>query len=183
MKTLTDILLEETKEYKIYFDNYLKYLKIIKKENVGKEKVFDIAVDKVHNFVANGCIVHNCHNFIPAEGKTAASDALLRLVKEGRQPGISCLFITQRPNKLHETVIAQSDLVISHRLTAKADLDALSAITQVYMLEDIRTAIRNLPRRPGAALLLDDNSERLFNIQVRPRQSWHAGGTPTVLRR
>jgi hypothetical protein len=32
MKTLTDILLEEAKEDKVYFDNYLKYLKMIKKE-------------------------------------------------------------------------------------------------------------------------------------------------------
>jgi len=32
MKTLTDILLEETKEYRVYFDNYLRYLKIIKEE-------------------------------------------------------------------------------------------------------------------------------------------------------
>ena len=32
MKTLTDILLEEAKEYRVYFDNYLRYLKIIKEE-------------------------------------------------------------------------------------------------------------------------------------------------------
>jgi len=32
LKTLTDILLEEAKENRVYFDNYLKYLKMIKKE-------------------------------------------------------------------------------------------------------------------------------------------------------
>ncbi|HIE36054.1 MAG TPA: DNA polymerase subunit beta [Candidatus Omnitrophica bacterium] len=32
MKTLIDILLEETRENEVYFNNYLKYLKIIKKE-------------------------------------------------------------------------------------------------------------------------------------------------------
>ena len=32
MKALIDILLEEAKEYRVYFDNYLRYLKIIKEE-------------------------------------------------------------------------------------------------------------------------------------------------------
>ena len=32
MKTLTDILLEEAKENKKYFCDYLKYLKIVKEE-------------------------------------------------------------------------------------------------------------------------------------------------------
>jgi len=30
-------------------------------------------------------------------------------------------------------------------------------------------------------LILDDNSERAFNIQVRPRQSWNAGESPVAL--
>jgi DNA helicase HerA-like ATPase len=121
------------------------------------------------------------HNFLPAQGETAATHGLIILVTMGRQPGISCVFITQRPNKLHETAIAQADLVISHRLTAKPDLDALSAIMQTYMLEDIRKSITNLPKTKGSALVLDDNSERLFNIQIRPRYSWHAGGSPLAM--
>jgi hypothetical protein len=126
-------------------------------------------------------IMDEAHNFIPSEGQTAATSAMLTLVREGRQPGISTVFITQRPNRLHEDVIAQSDLVISHRLTSKQDLNALSAITQTYLLEDLRKSIADMPKTKGAAVVLDDNSERLFNIQVRPRQSWHAGGTPTAL--
>jgi len=126
-------------------------------------------------------IMDEAHNFIPSEGATAATGAMLTLVREGRQPGISTVFITQRPNRLHEDVIAQSDLIISHRLTSKQDLNALSAITQTYLLEDLRKSIADMPKAKGAAVILDDNSERLFNIQVRPRQSWHAGGTPTAL--
>ena len=127
-------------------------------------------------------IMDEAHNFLPAKGETAASHDLLALVTQGRQPGISTIFITQRPNKLHETVIAQADLVIAHRLTAKPDLDALSTIMQTYLLEDIRKSITDLPKTKGSALILDDNSERLFNIQVRPRQSWHAGGTPIAIK-
>ncbi len=124
----------------------------------------------------------NDSNKIVKVTKTAASDDLITLVTQGRQPGISLVFITQRPNKLHETAIAQSDLVISHRLTSKPDLDALGQIMQTYLLEDIRSSITNLPKTKGSALILDDNSERLFNVQVRPRLSWHAGGSPIALK-
>lgn len=92
------------------------------------------------------------------------------------------MFITQRPLKLHEDAVAQSDLVIAHRLTAQPDLAALSTVMQSYALEDIRKLVTELPKQPGSAVLLDDNSERLFAIQVRPRMSWHAGGTPTALK-
>ncbi len=126
-------------------------------------------------------IVDEAHNFLPSEGKTAATEPMLTLVRQGRQPGISLVLITQRPNKLHEDAIAQADLIIAHRLTAKADLDALGSVTQAYLLEDIKKSISEMPKTKGGAIILDDNSERLFAVQVRPRQSWHAGGSPNAL--
>ena len=128
-------------------------------------------------------IFDEVHNFIPSGGETtAATHDMLTLIKQGRQPGISLVLITQRPNKLHEDAISQSDMVISHRLTAKPDLDALSAVMQTYLLFDIRKSISGLPKLKGAAVILDDNSERLFNIQVRPKQSWHAGESPVAIK-
>jgi hypothetical protein len=128
------------------------------------------------------CImIDEAHNFLPAEGKTASSNPLLTIIKEGRQPGISTILISQRPNKLHEDAISQADIVLSHRLTAEADLKALRSIMQTYLLFDITKYIGNLPRRPGSAIILDDNSERIYPLAVRPRQSWHAGGTPIAI--
>jgi hypothetical protein len=127
-------------------------------------------------------ITDEAENFIPIKKETAATHDILTLLRQGRQPGISLVLITQRPNKIHEDAIAQADLVIAHRLTAKPDLDALSAIMQTYLLFDIKKSIADLPKSKGSALILDDNSERLFNIQVRPRQSWHAGGSPVALK-
>jgi len=147
-----------------------------------EEEVELMSGESVKKLPMTWLIMDEAHEFLPAEGKTAASDALLTLVRQGRQPGISCVFITQRPNKLHEDVIAQSDLVIAHRLTAKSDIDALSAIMQTYLLFDIKKFISELPKSKGSALVLDDNSERLYNMQVRPRQSWHAGGSPSALK-
>jgi len=127
-------------------------------------------------------VIDECHQFIPSEGATAASEPLLTLVKEGREPGISIAMITQMPNKLNQEALAQSDIIISHRLTARSDLEALRAIMQTYVLEDIQELINVLPRLKGAAIVLDDNSERLYAIQVRPRLSWHAGGSPSAIK-
>ncbi len=122
------------------------------------------------------------HQFLPTDGKTAATEPLLTLVKQGREPGISLLFITQRPNKLHEDALAQSDIIIAHRLTAEADITALRGVMQTYMLDDIQEYINSLPRKKGTAIILDDNSERIYTAQCRPRKSWHAGGSPIAIK-
>ena len=126
-------------------------------------------------------VTDEAHNFLPATGKTAASEPLLSIIKQGREPGVSSVFITQRPNKLHEDAISQADLVLSHRLTSEQDLSALRNIMQTYLLFDIQKYLRDLPKEPGTAIILDDNSERIYPMKVRPRQSWHAGGTPTAI--
>jgi len=127
-------------------------------------------------------MIDEAHQFLPTEGKTAATEPLLTIVKQGREPGISLLFMTQRPNKLHEDALAQADIIIAHRLTAEADLKALRGIMQSYMLEDIGGYINTLPRQKGTAIVLDDNSERIYTLQVRPRKTWHAGGSPTAMK-
>lgn len=35
-------------------------MKVVRRVNVGNRDVFDITVDKTHNFLANGVVVHNC---------------------------------------------------------------------------------------------------------------------------
>jgi len=127
-------------------------------------------------------MMDEAHQFVPSQGVTAATEPILTLVKEGREPGISLLLITQIPDKLHPDVLAQSDLVLAHRLTSEADIKALQGIMQSYAMEDIQTYINQLPRTRGSAVILDDNSERIFPIQVRPRLSWHAGGSPKAIK-
>ncbi|MFB6075944.1 MAG: ATP-binding protein [Candidatus Aenigmatarchaeota archaeon] len=145
------------------------------------EEKSKIEGSKIEEVPMTWIIMDEAHNFAPADGKVASTDPLIRIVKEGRQPGISTVFITQRPNKLHEDVIAQADLLLSHRLTAKPDLEALRNIMQTYMNFDIQKYINDLPRKKGSAIVLDDNSERIYSMRVRPRMSWHAGGTPIAL--
>lgn len=122
------------------------------------------------------------HEFLAKDYKTPATDALMQLLREGRQPGISMVLATQQPGQIHKDVMTQSDIVISHRVTAKADIEALNEIMQTYLLENIRQQMDNLPSLKGSAILLDDNSERIYPIRIRPRFTWHGGEAPTSVK-
>jgi uncharacterized protein len=124
--------------------------------------------------------IDEAHEFLPREGKTAASDALIQLLREGRQPGISMILATQQPGEIHRDVITQSDIVISHRVTARKDIEALNGIMQTYVLSDIQKYLNNLPKVKGSAIILDDNSEKIYPMQIRPRFTWHGGEAPVA---
>ena len=126
--------------------------------------------------------IDEAHEFLPKEGKTPATDALVQLLREGRQPGISMVMATQQPGKIHTDAMTQSDVVISHRVTAEQDVKALNEIMQSYMYENINAKLNALPRLKGSAIILDDNSERIYPMRVRPRFTWHGGEAPTAVR-
>ena len=122
------------------------------------------------------------HEFLPSQGKTAASESLITILREGRQPGISLILATQQPAKIHSDVITQSDVVISHRLTARLDVEALSLLTQSYMKQGLEHEIDLLPRVKGSAVIFDDANERIFPVQMKPRFTWHGGSSPLAIR-
>lgn len=125
--------------------------------------------------------IDEAHEFLPLNGKTIASDALIQLLREGRQPGISLVLATQQPGQIHRDVMTQSDVVIAHRVTSQPDLEALNYIMQSYLIENIKQYMDDLPSLKGSAILLDDNSERIYPIRVRPRFTWHGGEAPTAI--
>jgi hypothetical protein len=126
--------------------------------------------------------IDEAHEFLPQNEKTPATDALKQVLREGRQPGISLVLATQQPGQIHKDVMTQSDIIISHRVTSKPDVDALSEIMQTYLLESIRKTMNELPSLKGSAIILDDNSERLYSMRVRPRLTWHGGESPTAVK-
>lgn len=171
-----DMWINNRLQGEILFENVAKI------EEAGEEEVYDLEVDKVHNFISNGFITHNCHEFLPKEDKTPATEALIQLLREGRQPGISLVMATQQPGKIHTDAMTQSDIVISHRVTAEQDINSLNQIMQTYLYEGIKEKMNGLPHLKGSAILLDDNSERIYPIRVRPRFTWHGGEAPTAVR-
>jgi len=110
-----------------------------------------------------------------------ATDALVQLLREGRQPGISLVLATQQPGQIHRDAMTQSDIVISHRVTSQPDLDALNYIMQSYLLQGINEYMNDLPKVKGSAIVLDDNSERIYPIKIKPRFTWHGGEAPTTV--
>ena len=122
------------------------------------------------------------HEFLPLKGKTVATDALIQLLREGRQPGISLVLATQQPGQIHTDVMTQSDIVIAHRVTSKPDVEALNYIMQSYILESIKKQMDDLPSLKGSAIILDDNSERIYPMRMRPRFTWHGGEAPTAIK-
>jgi hypothetical protein len=122
------------------------------------------------------------HEFIPKKGKTAASDSLITILREGRQPGVSLVLASQQPGKIHTDVMTQADTVISHRLTAQIDVEALGLLMQSYMRKGLDAELNLLPRVTGAGIIFDDMNERMYPMRVRPRKTWHGGAAPTAMK-
>ena len=149
-------------------------------ESIGKGANY-LSSLSTKEFPLSWLFIDEAHEFLPLNGKTAATDALIQLLREGRQPGISLVLATQQPGQIHKDVMTQSDIVISHRVTSKPDLDALGYIMQTYLSESIRTYMNDLPSLKGSAIILDDNSERIYPMRVRPRFTWHGGEAPSAI--
>lgn len=125
-------------------------------------------------------MIDEAHMFMPKDEPNIALNVLLEWVRVGRQPGLSLVLATQRPNKLHPDAISQCDLFISHRMTSQDDIQAVSMLRPSYMHGDFDKLYAEMPRGKGFALLLDDNAESIYTIKMRPRTSWDGGVTASA---
>lgn len=126
-------------------------------------------------------IVDECHEFLPESGKTPATQALMTILREGRQPGVSLIMATQQPAKIHTDAITQSDIVLAHRLTSSFDLESLDRIFLSYDSKGSKNIFNSMPRVKGCAIIMDDKNERLHTMQVKPRMTWHGGEDPNAI--
>ncbi len=150
-------------------------------DSVSRNINFSFAPERKENPLV-WIFIDEAHEFLPLNNKTAATDALVQLLREGRQPGISLVLATQQPGQIHKDVMTQSDIVIAHRVTSQPDLEALNFIMQSYLLESISRYMDELPSLKGSAIVLDDNSERIYPVRIRPRFTWHGGEAPSSVR-
>ena len=128
-------------------------------------------------------IIDEAHEFLPNKGETVATGPLITILREGRQPGISLILASQQPGKIHTDVMTQSDIVISHRITANYDISALGMLMQSYMRSGLDKELNYLPRIKGSALVFDDSNEKLYPMKIRPRFTWHGGSAPTAIQK
>jgi len=127
-------------------------------------------------------LIDEAHEYLPPKLETPSARALIQVIREGRQPGITLVLATQQPGKIHTDVMTQADIVLSHRVTAQLDIDALNSIMGNYMQFPLDKYLSNLPRFKGAAVILDDNAEKVYQIRMRPRVSWHGGESATLIK-
>jgi hypothetical protein len=128
-------------------------------------------------------IIDECHEFLPSGDEDVPSKrALMTILREGRQPGVSLIMATQQPAKIHTDAITQSDIVLAHRLTASFDLEALDKIFLSYNSKGSKALFNEMPRVKGCAIIMDDKNERLHTMQVKPRITWHGGEDPNAIR-
>ncbi len=125
-------------------------------------------------------LIDEAHMFMPKDESNIALSILLEWIRVGRQPGLSLVLATLRPNKLHPDAISQCDLFISHRMTSQPDIEAVSQLRPSYMHQDFDRYYEEMPKARGYALVLDDNSEKLWMVKVRPRMSWDGGKTASA---
>ena len=163
------------------FKQRMSARKIEEVQSVSKGFSFTSSEGKKENPLV-WIFIDEAHEFLPLNGKTTATDSLVQLLREGRQPGISVVLATQQPGQIHRDAMSQSDIVISHRVTSLPDLQALGYIMQSYLLDSIKKYMDDLPNEKGSAIILDDNSERIYPMRVRPRFTWHGGEAPTAMR-
>ncbi|WP_242492731.1 ATP-binding protein, partial [Halogeometricum borinquense] len=104
-----------------------------------------------------------------------AAPALRTILTRGRAPGVSLVAATQRPSALPEVALSQSDLRIVHRLTAGADVRALTAAEPTYLSAGVAERI---PTQPGDVLVVDDTAEAAYDVRVRNRDTPHGGDSP-----
>lgn len=81
---------------------------------------------------------------------------------------------TQQPAAIDAELLSQCDLILAHKITAWEDINALDRLSATYMQGDLKMLVRELNRR-GEALLVDDDTESVATIRVRPRLSSHGG--------
>lgn len=145
-----------------------------------RKEMGDISAEKGMPMV--WMFIDEAHTFLPRESETPATSVLVNeWLRQGRQPGLSVVFATQRPSALHSDVMSQSDMIICHRLTAQDDISALEAIHPTYMREGISDHLKKMGTDKGVALIIDDISEASHLVKMRPRKSWHGGEEPSAL--
>jgi DNA helicase HerA-like ATPase len=125
-------------------------------------------------------MIDEAHMFMPKDEANIALPILLEWVRVGRQPGLGLILATQRPEKIHPDAISQCDLFISHRMTSQPDIAAVGALRPSYMHSDLDKLYSEMPKQKGYALVIDDNTERVWMIKIRPRFSWDSSVTASA---
>ncbi len=129
-------------------------------------------IGKKASFPPTWLLIDEGHILVPKQRKTAASDALIEYVKQGRKPGCSLVIATQQPSAIHSELLSQLDIIIIHQLVFSDDIDAVKRRipAKAKVTEDDIRALKT-----GEAFIGDRETGAFLKIKIRPRKSKHGG--------
>jgi DNA helicase HerA-like ATPase len=142
------------------------------REEVARIRGADSEID----FPLVWLFLDEAHLFAPSGQTVPSTEPLVEWVRQGRRPGLSVVMATQQPGALDSRILSQCDTVVIHRLTAGQDSDAVGdKVSELHDTNALGHYMENIPKDPGYAYVMNDSSEEMVPVKIRPRRSWHAG--------
>lgn len=127
-------------------------------------------------------VADEAQNFLPSERKTTATDVLIKLVREGRNFGLSFVLTTQQPSSIDQRILAQVDTLIVHKLTVQGDIEYIRRNMKSAWPVEVKYGHNVLPFDGllraldiGQAIVSNTEADRTFIVNIRPRVSVHGG--------
>ena len=124
---------------------------------------------------------HNICSSDPADPLARATTArLIQIANEGRKYGIWLLLCSQRPSRIHESVLVQCDNLALMRMNSPGDLGQMESAFGFVPVEMLRTAPGF---KKGECLMAGTFAPAPTFVQVRSRRTREGGADVQVPRR
>jgi DNA helicase HerA-like ATPase len=131
-------------------------------------------------------VLDEAQSFLAPGPRSPARDVFVRLVKEGRNMGLSAVLATQQPSALEQRVLSQVETFLAHQLVTEADIRAVrdnlksetpDGIQFGSQQLDFSGLLRQLPAGVCLVSAADVNTvvRRAMVVRVRPRATVHGG--------
>ncbi len=127
-------------------------------------------------------VVDEAQDVIPSERKTAATDSIVKLVKEGRNFGLSFVLTTQQPSSVDARVLSQVETFLIHKLVARSDIDRTLENLKCPIPDEIRDESNAISLSAliqaltvGQVVVSDTFARRCALVEIRPRIGAHGG--------
>ena len=131
-------------------------------------------------------MLDEAQSFLAPGEASPARRLFIRLVKEGRNMGLSAVIATQQPSAIDSRVLSQVETFVAHQLVTEPDIRAVRDNLKSNLPDRIQFAahtldfsglLRQLP--PGISLIsaadLNTVTRRCIVVAVRPRATVHGG--------
>jgi DNA helicase HerA-like ATPase len=129
-------------------------------------------------------VIDEAHNICPANPTDPLAEAttarIIQLANEGRKYGIWLLLCSQRPSRIHESVLAQCDNLALMRMNSPGDLSQLERVFGFAPAEMLRAAPGF---RKGECLMAGMFAPAPAFVQIRARRTQEGGSDVAVPRR